>query len=315
MKIAVMGAGGLGGFFGGKLAKAGQDVWYIVRGKQLAALNNSGLRLEGPDLEIVIAAPNATDTPAEIGPVDVVLFCVKLYDVETAAELIRPIVGPHTVVISVLNGIDGPDRLGQILGIAPVFSGAARVSAKIKAPGVISYLGHAARHKLTFGHPTQNDHPIIKPFIAACHSAGFATELAIDIDEMLWDKLAQLAQVAALTTLARLPMKTAMQDLLLFDIGKRVLQEIAAVAQARKVTIDPALVETKLALAATYPPNLYASMYHDLVAGKKIEVEGIFGYVSKAGQRCAIPTPTIDLVYAFLRPHGNGQVVAYKPSV
>ena len=259
MKIAVMGAGGLGGFFGGKLAKAGQDVWFIARGKQLAALKTSGLRLEGPDPEIVIAAPNVTDTPAEIGPVDVVLFCVKLYDVETAAELIRPIVGPHTVVISVLNGIDGPDRLGQILATAPVFSGAARVSAKIKAPGVISYLGHAARHKLTFGHPMQNDHPIIKPFIAACHSAGFATELAIDIDEMLWDKLAQLAQVAALTTLARLPMETAMQDPMLFDIGKRVLQEIAAVARARKVAIDPALVETKLALAATYPQNLYVS--------------------------------------------------------
>jgi 2-dehydropantoate 2-reductase len=180
---------------------------------------------------------------------------------------------------------------------------------------VISYLGHAARHKLTFGHPTQNDHPIIKPFIAACHSAGFATELAIDVDEMLWDKLAQLAQVAALTTLARLPMETAMQDLLLFDIGKRVLQEIAAVARARKVAVDPALVEAKLALAATYPPNLYASMYHDLVARKKIEVEGIFGYVSKAGQRCAVPTPTIDLIYAFLRQHANGQVVAHKTSV
>ena len=110
-------------------------------------------------------------------------------------------------------------------------------------------------------------------------------------------------------------METAMQDPLLFDIGKRVLQEIAAVARARKVAIDPALVETKLVLAATYPPNLYASMYHDLMAGKKIEVEGIFGYVSKIGQRCAIPTPTVDLVYAFLRPHANGQVVAYKPSV
>ena len=113
----------------------------------------------------------------EIGPVDVVLFCVKLYDVETAAELIRPIVGPQTVIISVLNGIDGPGRLWKVLGIGYVFSGAARVSAKIKAPGVISYLGHAARHKLTIGHPTQNTHPTIKPFIAACHSAGFATEL------------------------------------------------------------------------------------------------------------------------------------------
>ena len=307
MKIAVMGAGGFGGFFGGKLAKAGQDVWFIARGKQLAALKTDGLRLQGPDPEIVIAAPNATDTPAKIGHIDVVLFCVKLYDVESAAVLIRPIIGPQTFIISVLNGIDGPDRLMQVLGKGHVFSGAARVSAKIKVPGVVTYLGNAARHKLTFGHRKQNDHPVIKPFMAACHAASFATELATDIDEMLWDKLAQIAQVAALTTLARIPMETAIQDPLLFDIGKRVLQEIAAVACACNVAIDPELVEAKLSLAATYPPNLYASMYHDLVAGKKIEVEGIFGFVSKAEQKCGIPTPTIDLIYAFLRPHANGR--------
>ncbi|MDG2405680.1 MAG: 2-dehydropantoate 2-reductase [Paracoccaceae bacterium] len=287
MKIAVMGAGGLGGFFGGKLANVGQDVWFIARRKQLAALRTSGLRLEGPDPDIFIAAPNATDTPVEIGPVDVVLFCVKLYDVETAAELIRLIVGPQTVIISVLNGIDGPDRLSQILCKGHVFSGAARVSPKIKVPGVISYLGNAAWHKLTISHATQNTHPIVKPFIDACQSAGFATELVTDIDEMLWDKLAQLAQVAALTTLPRIPMETAMQDPLLFDIGKRVLQEIALVAQARAVAIDPALVEAVLALAATYPPRLYASMYHDLVAGKKIEVEGILAMSPRLGNDAA----------------------------
>mgnify|MGYP006420586305 CR=1 FL=1 len=257
MKIAIMGAGGLGGFFGGKLAQAGHDVWFIARGQQLAALNTSGLRLQGPDPEIVIPHPKATETPAEIGPVDVVLFCVKLYDVEPAAALIKPIVTDATAVISVLNGIDGPQRLEAALETGTVFSGAARISAKIKAPGVISYLGSGDRHKLTFGHPSRNDHPILVPFIKACHDAGFVADLAEDIDEMLWDKLAQLAQVAA-----------------------------------------------------GYPPNLYASMYHDLTAGKKIEVEGIFGYVAKAGQRLGIPTPTIDLVYAFLRPHASGGIMA-----
>ena len=291
MKIAIMGAGGLGGFFGGKLAQAGHDVWFIARGQQLAALNTRGLRLQGPDLEIVIPHPKATETPAEIGPVDVVLFCVKLYDVEPAAALIKPIVTDATAVIS-------------------VFSSAARISAKIKAPGVILYLGSGDRHKLTFGHPSQNDHPILVPFIKACHDAGFVADLAEDIDEMLWDKLAQLAQVAALTTLGRIPMEVAMQDPLLFDIGKRVLQEIAAVARAKNVAINPGLVQAKLDIAAGYPPNLYASMYHDLTAGKKIEVEGIFGYVAKAGQRLGIPTPTIDLVYAFLRPHASGGIMA-----
>ena len=233
MKIAIMGAGGLGGFFGGKLAQAGHDVWFIARGQQLAALNTSGLRLQGPDPEIVIPHPKATETPAEIGPVDVVLFCVKLYDVEPAAALIKPIVTDATAVISVLNGIDGPQRLEAALETGTVFSGAARISAKIKAPGVISYLGSGDRHKLTFGHPSRNDHPILVPFIKACHDAGFVADLAEDIDEMLWDKLAQLAQVAALTTLGRIPMEVAMQDPLLFDIGKRVLQEIAAVARAK----------------------------------------------------------------------------------
>ena len=310
MKIAIMGAGGLGGFFGGKLAQAGHDVWFIARGQQLAALKISGLRLQGPDPEIVISHPNATEMPAEIGAVDLVLFCVKLYDVEPAAALIKPILTDATAVISVLNGIDGPQRLATALETGTVFSGAARISAKIKAPGVISYLGSGDRHKLTFGHPSRNDHPILVPFIKACRGAGFAAELAADIDEMLWDKLAQLAQVAALTTLGRIPMEVAMQDPLLFDIGKRVLQEIAAVARAKNVAINPNLVQAKLDIAANYPPNLYASMYHDLAAGKKIEVEGIFGYVAKTGQRLGIPTPTIDLVYAFLRPHASGGTLA-----
>lgn len=310
MKIAIMGAGGLGGFFGGKLAQAGHDVWFIARGQQLAALKTSGLRLQGPDPEIVILHPNATEMPAEIGAVDLVLFCVKLYDVEPAAALIKPILTDATAVISVLNGIDGPQRLATALETGTVFSGAARISAKIKAPGVISYLGSGDRHKLTFGHPSRNDHPILVPFIKACRGAGFAAELAADIDEMLWDKLAQLAQVAALTTLGRIPMEVAMQDPLLFDIGKRVLQEIAAVARAKNVAINPNLVQAKLDIAANYPPNLYASMYHDLAAGKKIEVEGIFGYVAKTGQRLGIPTPTIDLVYAFLRPHASGGTLA-----
>ena len=310
MKIAIMGTGGLGGFFGGKLAQAGHDVWFIARGQQLAALKASGLRLQGPDPEIVISHPNATEMPAEIGAVDLVLFCVKLYDVEPAAVLIKPILTDATAVISVLNGIDGPQRLATALETGTVFSGAARISAKIKAPGVISYLGSGDRHKLTFGHPSRNDHPILVPFIKACRGAGFAAELAADIDEMLWDKLAQLAQVAALTTLGRIPMEVAMQDPLLFDIGKRVLQEIAAVARAKNVAINPNLVQAKLDIAANYPPNLYASMYHDLAAGKKIEVEGIFGYVAKTGQRLGIPTPTIDLVYAFLRPHASGGTLA-----
>lgn len=310
MKIAIMGAGGLGGFFGGKLAQAGHDVWFIARGQQLAALKTSGLRLQGPDPEIVISHPNATEMPAEIGAVDLVLFCVKLYDIEPAAALIKPILTDATAVISVLNGIDGPQRLATALETGTVFSGAARISAKIKAPGVISYLGSGDRHKLTFGHPSRNDHPILVPFIKACRGAGFAAELAADIDEMLWDKLAQLAQVAALTTLGRIPMEVAMQDPLLFDIGKRVLQEIAAVARAKNVAINPNLVQAKLDIAANYPPNLYASMYHDLAVGKKIEVEGIFGYVAKTGQRLGIPTPTIDLVYAFLRPHASGGTLA-----
>ena len=310
MKIAIMGAGGLGGFFGGKLAQAGHDVWFIARGQQLAALKTRGLRLQGPDPEIVISHPNATEMPAEIGAVDLVLFCVKLYDIEPAAALIKPILTDATAVISVLNGIDGPQRLAAALETGTVFSGAARISAKIKAPGVISYLGSGDRHKLTFGHPSRNDHPILVPFIKACRGAGFAAELAADIDEMLWDKLAQLAQVAALTTLGRIPMEVAMQDPLLFDIGKRVLQEIAAVARAKNVAINPNLVQAKLDIAANYPPNLYASMYHDLAAGKKIEVEGIFGYVAKTGQRLGIPTPTIDLVYAFLRPHASGGTLA-----
>jgi len=306
MKIAVMGSGGLGGFFGGKLALAGHDVWFIARGQHLAALKTWGLRLRGPDPELVIAKPNATDTSAEIGPVDVVLFCVKHYDLDTAAELIKPIVHNDTLIISVLNGIDGPQQIENKLGRGHVFSGAARLSAKIEAPGIIRYLGSANRHSLTIGSLTHNHHPSVERIVKACNMAGFNTNLASDIDEMLWDKLAQLAHLAAMTVLSRIPMEDAIQDPLLLDIGTRVLQEIKVVAEANEVAIDKNIVTNKLALAATYPPKLYASMYHDLVAGRKIEVEAIFGYISKTGTACNVPTPTTDLIYAFLRPHGNG---------
>ena len=127
MKIAIMGAGGLGGFLGGKLAQAGHDVWFIARGQQLAALKTSGLRLQGPDPEIVISHPNATEMPAEIGAVDLVLFCVKLYDVEPAAALIKPILTDATAVISELKGIGGPQRPPTALARGTVFSGGARL--------------------------------------------------------------------------------------------------------------------------------------------------------------------------------------------
>ena len=303
MKIAIMGSGGLGGFYGTKLKLAGYNVTFIARGQHLKAIKENGLNLIGPENNELINNINATDNPFDIGFVDVVLFCVKLYDVEIASKLISPIVNDNTIIISVLNGINGPDRIDKTLQKGKVFGGASRVSAKIEQPGVIKHLGLAEKDVLIFGNKKFNSSEIALEFCDACNNSGFNTRITEDIEEMLWDKMSQLCNVAALTTLGRIPIGKAMQYSELFEIGKSVLQEVEAVAKAKKIKINPNLVKDKIALIKNFPNNLYASMYHDLIAGKNIEAEDIFGYLSNEGKNLGVSTPVTNFIYAFLKPH------------
>ena len=306
MRIAVMGAGGLGGFYGGKLVKHGEAVTFIARGKHLTVIQNSGLRLIGDKEKILLKDVNATNNPRDIGPVDLILFCVKLYDVESAAALIKPIITKDTVVISLLNGINGPERLSKTLGKGIICAGSARVSARILEPGTIRFLGDSDGHTLTFGHKEKNLPIIAHKFCEICNFSGFPAQISNNIEVELWDKLIQLTCVAGLTTLARKPMGVVLEEPNLFAIGEKILMEVEAIARSKNIALSPNIFENKIKLICSFPRDLYASMYHDLVAGKRMEVEDIFGYLANEGEKNNIQTPIIDFLYAFLKPHMNG---------
>src|SRR5476649_1508722 len=197
MKIAVIGAGGVGGTFGAALAKAGADVWFLARGAHLDAMRTNGLRITGGRGETHLVPTQATDDPVTIGVVDVVLFCVKLWDVESAGERIKPLVGPGTAVIPLQNGIDASERLIPILGAAAVMGGVAQVSATIEAPGVVRQTGTFM--KLIFGELAGGLSARGDAFLALCRKAGFDADHSDKILTELWLKFIVLATNSAIT--------------------------------------------------------------------------------------------------------------------
>ncbi|NQU71189.1 MAG: 2-dehydropantoate 2-reductase, partial [Rhodospirillales bacterium] len=209
MKIAIMGSGGIGGYFGGCLA-ARNDVTFIARGAHLAAMRKTGLSLSGPRGDMLIDAKTATDDPADIGPVDLVLFCVKLYDTESAGQLIAPLVGEHSRVLSLQNGIDGPERLARLFGPERVLAGAAYVSAHIAAPGVIKYMSEMS--KMVFGTLDNRADSAAEAVLAACDGAGFAAELSNDVSRVLWSKMVMLAANAGISSMMRRPVRAVYDD-------------------------------------------------------------------------------------------------------
>src|SRR5580698_9926586 len=203
MKIAVIGAGGVGGTFGAALAKAGADVWFLARGAHLEAMRTVGLRIAGGRGETHVSPTHATNDPTAIGHADVVLFCVKLWDVESAGEHIRPIVGPATAVIPLQNGIDASDRLIPILGAGAVMGGVAQVSATIEAPGVVRQTGTFM--KLIFGELSGERSARGEAFLAMCRKAGFDADLSDQIVTELWLKFIVLVTNSAITAATRNP--------------------------------------------------------------------------------------------------------------
>lgn len=304
MKIAIMGAGGMGAYYGANLAAVGQDVAFIARGAHLDAIRRDGLTLTGDGGDHLIKPAVATDDPREIGPVDVVLFCVKLYDVEAAAAAIRPLLGADTIVISVLNGVDGPERIASVIGAGHVLGGAAYASALIESPGVVSYKSTMAA--LVIGELDGTASPRAEAFRQACAGAAFTCSVTDNILGVLWDKFTLLATNAALCGVCRQPVATIYGEPALVDLARAMMQEIVAVARARGVAISDDIIETSIARSKGFPPDMYASMYHDLARGRSLEVEGLSGHVAKLGAELGIPTPRHQALFACLKPYING---------
>ena len=221
MKIAIMGAGALGCYFGGRLASAGQDVAFVARGAHLQALRETGMKVESPLGDFAMEKVNATSDPAEIGPVDLVVFLVKLYDTEEAAEAMRPLLKPETAVVSFQNGIDAWQRIGALVGTERVIGGLALIPAHIAEPGLVRHTSPFA--KLTFGEFDGTESDRCKALLEALQGAGVDAELADNIQVRIWEKLVMLSALSAITTLTRLPMGLIRQDPLCGDLFREAI--------------------------------------------------------------------------------------------
>lgn len=230
MRIAVMGSGGIGGYYGGRLAQAGHDVTFIARGEHLRAIQSRGLALVGPAGDTVVSNAQSTDDPSRIAPVDVVLFCVKLFDTDDAARAIQPLLAKRGVCITLQNGVDGHERIAAIVGGNSVIPGLAFASALVEAPGVIRYNSKAPAIK--FGELGGRTSERALRFRDACAQAGFAAEVVTDIKAALWHKFVGLTVNAALTSLVRKPAGVCYHDPDLLALAREGFAEGAAVAKA-----------------------------------------------------------------------------------
>ena len=304
MRIAVVGAGGVGGGFGAALAKAGADVTFIARGAHLAAMQSAGLKIQGPRGDTHLVPTKATDDPAEIGTVDIVLFCVKLWDVESAGEHIKPLIGPGTAVIPLQNGIDAAERLIPILGPSAVMGGVAQISASIVAPGVIQQVGTFMR--MIFGELDGRRSRRGEDFLALCLKAGFDATLSEHILTDLWMKFILLASNAGIMALARQPIGKLRDDPDLRPIFLAAWQETIDVGRARGVALPADARERILELTGHLPPGMKASMALDLDRGNRLEVPWLSGKVAELGRQFGVPTPTHSMMYAMLKPYVMG---------
>jgi 2-dehydropantoate 2-reductase len=305
MRIAVIGAGGVGGGFGAALAKAGGDVTFVARGAHLAAMREHGLRVEGDRGETLIHPVQATDNPASIGPVDIVLFCVKLWDVESAGEQIKPLIGPDTGVIPLQNGIDSGDRLVPILGAAHVMAGTVAISATIASPGVIRQTGTFM--SMAFGERDGRISPRAEAMFALCQKAGIATVLSERIAVPIWEKFILLTAMSGCTAVTRLPIGKLRDDPDVVALYESVMRETEAVGRAEGVPLAPDVVEKRLAMIRSQPEGIMASMAIDLLRGNRLELPWLAGKVVALGRKHGIPTPSNTVLFAALKPYANGK--------
>src|SRR5215831_12847263 len=298
MRIAVFGAGGVGGYFGGRLAQAGADVHFIARGAHLQALREHGLRVRSVKGDFEIRAP-ATDDPAEVGPCDFVLFCVKTFDTDAAAARLEPLIGAGTAVVSLQNGVENEDKLARAVGEDHVMGGAAFIFAEIAEPGVIAHTGGPA--SITFGELDGHTSQRAKRLLASCEQAGFGAELSANIQTVLWAKLAFICAQAGLTAAVRLPIGEIRTAAAWAAFG-RLVAEVCAVAEADGSPVPPAAQQRALALAQAAEPGSFSSLHDDLVAGRRMELEALHGFVVRRAAQHGLAVPTTQAVHAILEP-------------
>ena len=303
MRIAVMGAGAMGGYIGGRLALAGRDVTFIARGKHLRAIRENGLQVQGPDGAFTVEGAAATDDPAEVGPVDLILFCVKSYDVPQAARMMRPMVGPATVVIPVQNGIGHIEVLGQVLGKDKVLGGVSLISAEKAAPGVVKH--NQAGSSIEFGeieggHSSRCE--LVEQTLAV---EGINVRASSRILERMWWKFAAYSGVGVIC-LARSNRGVVWRTPETKVLYREAVAEAVAIAQGKGVPLPDSVPDEHVAILDSFPPEWEPSELVAIQAGRPLELEALQGALCAIGREVGVPTPINDMVYACLKPYIDG---------
>jgi 2-dehydropantoate 2-reductase len=308
VQIAVVAAGGLGGYFGARLARAGEEVHFVARGAHLAAIRERGLAVRSVfgDFALPADRTRATQDTTTIGPVDIVLFTVKSFDTDAAAALLPPLLGPDTAVISLQNGVDSEERLAARIGWPHVVGGVAYILTGILEPGVIRHSGGPAR--IAFGEMGGDRTLRLEAFLAACQRAEFEAALVPNIRTELWQKYAFICAQAGLTAAARQPIGVIRDIPQTWALFRQVVEEVEKVARAEGVPLPEGLVERQLAIARSLEPAGYASLHDDLVAGRRLELEALHGELVRRAARTGVPVPVSTVIYGLLLPWvgGNG---------
>jgi len=303
MRVAVFGSGGTGGYFGGLLARAGEDVSFIARGEHLRALRADGLTVRSQIVGDFTVRAFATNDPSEIGPVDLVLFCVKAYD-NDAAERLGALVGPETIVMSVQNGVDHAERLGRIVGEGRVVGCTVGVSAIVTGPGVIDH--KAVRGAIRFGELPVGTSPRTARLKEAFDRAGIVADERPDIRVAIWEKFVLICGHSGVTSLTRLPIGPIVACPETAELLRGTMAEVEAVGRAVGVALPERCADHTLAMMTKVDPRMRGSMAYDLDGGRRIEVETLNGTVVRLGREHGIPTPFNFAIYAALKPYADG---------
>jgi 2-dehydropantoate 2-reductase len=300
MRIAVFGTGGVGGYFGGRLAQGGQDVIFIARGEHLHAIQTSGLRVESIKGDFVVSPAQASDNPGQVGTVDAVLVGVKAWQIPDAAQAMHPLVGEQTIVVPLENGVEAPEQLATVLGAEHVLGGLCQLSAFIAGPGHIRHVGiepYVAFGEMD-GHPSERAGRLLQAF----EQAGVKAAIPADIQVALWDKFIFIAAVSGVGAVTRSPMGVYRSLPETRRMLVEAMQEIFAVAKARGVNMPDDTIEKRLAFIDNSPAGVVASMHRDILEGRPSELSSQNGAVVRMGQMLGVPTPVHAFIYASLLP-------------
>lgn len=307
MRIAVMGAGSIGSYFGGTLARAGNHVYLIARGEHLAAIRDGGLRIQTDSELLTIPCGDtleATDDPSAVGPVDLVLLTVKTYQNEVAVPAMLPMVGSDTSVLCLQNGIDSYRAAAQAAGEERVLPGAAYIEAARLGPGLVQQSGSVVR--IAFGEPDGSDTERGRTIEETLSNAGINAQFSHDIQQTLWTKFLFIATMAGATSLSRETMAQIMPRPEWRAVIVNCMREIEAVALASEIRLDPNIVDNTVAYIEGDLEDMHASMHADIMAGRPLELEALNGAVVRAGMQAGVPTPINDVIYAALKPFAAG---------